>query len=316
MKIISSLYALAMRWARHLWAPWYLTRLSFAESSFQLPGDVLIRMFPMSRLFSLMLMLALVPAVLSGCATHKVPQKKASDTGGQKQTLPGKPGGYYRVRKGDSLYSIAWRAGLDYHTLARWNGLRSPYTIYPGQRIRLSPSKTSSQPVPAKGNMAKKPIPRVEVDKPAVQPKKSRPAPPPSVSSPAKKPPKAATSALHWQWPVRGKILSRFASNDAARGGIRIGGRKGQHIVAAESGQVVYVGSGLIGYGQLIIIKHNNKYLSAYGHNNRLLVEEGSKVSRGQHISDMGVTHKGTPLLYFEIRRYGKPDDPLKYLPN
>ncbi|WP_456447249.1 peptidoglycan DD-metalloendopeptidase family protein [Thiolapillus sp.] len=276
-------------------------------------------MFPISRLFSLVLTLALVPVFLNGCATHKVPQKKTPVTTGHKQVLPRKPGGYYRVRKGDSLYSIAWRAGLDYRTLARWNGLRSPYTIYPGQRIRLSAPKTSSHPVPPKsskatGNTAKKPVPRGKVDKPVAQPKNKRPAPPP-VSRPAKKPPKAAISALHWQWPVRGRVLSRFASNDAAKGGIRIGGRKGQRIVAAESGQVVYVGSGLIGYGQLIIIKHNNKYLSAYGHNSRLLVKEGDKVSRGQHISDMGVTHKGTPLLYFEIRRYGKPVDPLKYLP-
>ncbi|WP_041070828.1 peptidoglycan DD-metalloendopeptidase family protein [Thiolapillus brandeum] len=270
-------------------------------------------MSTMIRLFSVMLIPILAVVLLNGCATHKVTDKKTRASTSHRKPVPGKHGGYYRVRKGDSLYSIAWRAGLDYRTLARWNGLRSPYTIYPGQRIRLSPPKSHSKPAPAKGS-TKKPVYRRKTEKPATAPKKPRTAPPP-VSHPVKKPPKAASGALHWQWPVRGRILSRFASSDAAKGGIRIGGRKGQKIMAAEAGQVVYVGSGLIGYGQLIIIKHNNKYLSAYGHNSRLLVKEGDKVSRGQHISDMGVTHKGTPLLYFEIRRFGKPVDPLKYLP-
>ncbi len=259
-------------------------------------------------------MLLIVPGMMSGCATHKVPEKKTphSVTPRAKPSI-NKTGGYYRVRKGDSLYSIAWRAGLDYRTLAHWNGLKSPYTIYPGQRIRLSPPKVSKTPPSAKGANAKKPA---SPDRSAAnRPGKSRPSSPARNSS-GKKPGKAvATGSLHWQWPVRGRLLSRFASNDAARGGIKIGGRRGQKIVAAEAGQVVYVGSGLIGYGKLIIIKHNNKYLSAYGHNSRLRVKEGERVSRGQHISDMGVTNQGVPLLYFEIRRYGKPVDPLKYLP-
>ncbi len=250
--------------------------------------------------------------MMSGCATHKVPEKKAPQSGVRAKPAVKKSGGYYRVRKGDSLYSIAWRAGLDYRTLARWNGLKSPYTIYPGQLIRLSPPRVGKTPPAAKRKISGKPVsPDKSV---ANKPGKSRPAPSTTNSS-VKKPRKVAAGSLRWQWPVRGRILSRFASNDATRGGIKIGGRKGQKIVAAEAGQVVYVGSGLIGYGQLIIIKHNNKYLSAYGHNSRLRVKEGEKVSRGQHISDMGVTNQGTPLLYFEIRRYGKPVDPLKYLP-
>ncbi len=266
----------------------------------------------LTRLFPAVLALLMVPVMMSGCATHKVPEKKAPQPGARAKPAVKKSGGYYRVRKGDSLYSIAWRAGLDYRTLARWNGLKSPYTIYPGQLIRLSPPKARKTPPAAKRKNSGKPVsPGRSV---ASKSGKSKPTPP-KKNSPGKNPAKAAAGSLRWQWPVRGRILSRFASNDASRGGIKIGGRKGQKIRAAEAGQVVYVGSGLIGYGQLIIIKHNNKYLSAYGHNSRLRVKEGERVSRGQHISDMGVTNQGVPLLYFEIRRYGKPVDPLKYLP-
>ena len=269
----------------------------------------------LAKLFSGVLVLLLVPMLLNGCASHNVSDKKVRSGSTPKKAAIKKLGGYYRVRKGDSLYSIAWRAGLDYRTLARWNALKSPYTIYPGQLIRLSPPKISRKSPPVKGSTAKKPVTREKTTTPAARPEKPVLASPPAKPVSKKPPKKAAAGTLHWQWPVRGRILSRFASNDPAKGGVRIGGRKGQKIIAAEAGQVVYVGSGLIGYGQLIIIKHNNKYLSAYGHNSRLRVKEGDKVARGQHISDMGVTHQGTPLLYFEIRRYGKPVDPLKYLP-
>jgi len=272
---------------------------------------------PPTQLLCAVLVLSLLPLFLQGCATHTVSAKKSRAAAPKKHPAR-KPGGYYRVRKGDSLYSIAWRAGLDYHTLARWNGLKSPYTIYPGQKIRLSPPKIHNKPAPVKRDAGQKPHPQEKAGKPAGTKPVVKPASrPPLAAQTHKKPPKNVTAgSLHWRWPARGRILSRFASNDAAKGGIRIGGRRGQKIVAAESGQVVYVGSGLIGYGQLIIIKHNNKYLSAYGHNSKLRVKEGDRVSRGQHISDMGVTHQGTPLLYFEIRRYGKPVDPLKYLPH
>ncbi|WP_457674843.1 peptidoglycan DD-metalloendopeptidase family protein [Thiolapillus sp.] len=264
-----------------------------------------------ARCFLGFLVLLVLPGMMTGCATHKVPDRKPQHATARSKAPIRKPGGYYRVRKGDSLYSIAWRAGLDYRTLARWNGLKPPYTIYPGQLIRLAPPKRKKL-VSSAGSASGK---AAAVAKPAGKPEKPKSRASTNGRKAAKAPKKAAGGALRWQWPVRGRILSRFASNDATRGGIKIGGRKGQKIVAAEAGQVVYVGSGLIGYGQLIIIKHNNKYLSAYGHNSRLRVKEGDKVSRGQHISDMGVTNGGTPLLYFEIRRYGKPVDPLKYLP-
>jgi len=114
---------------------------------------------------------------------------------------------------------------------------------------------------------------------------------------------------------VKGRVVSRFSRKDPDLDGIKIAGKRGQKVVAAESGTVVYTGSGLIGYGQLIIVKHDNEFLSAYGLNSRLYVKEGQKVKRGQHISDMGTNSAGQPMLHFEIRRYGKPVDPMAYLP-
>lgn len=255
-----------------------------------------------------------VMVMLGGCASKGAPA-------GHRQHSKSKPPikkavGSYRVRKGDSLYSIAWRAGLDYQTVARWNSLRSPYTIYPGQLIRLSPPKKAKKPYVAPGKTPRKATPTPRVNKStAGKSKKKQPSQPANKPARTKKPPSKATGKLHWLWPTKGRVLSQYSSADSSRSGIRIGGRRGQKVVAAEAGEVVYVGSGLIGYGQLIIIKHNNKYLSAYGHNGKLLVKEGDTVRKGQHISDMGVTNQGKALLYFEVRRYGKPVNPLSYLP-
>jgi lipoprotein NlpD len=188
---------------------------------------------------------------------------------------------------------------VDYRTLARWNGLHRPYTIYPGQLLRLKP------PARHAGSTAS----RSGHKRPASKPKSS-------TAKPRRSHGKTATAhCLHWVWPLRGSLVSRFSYSDPDKDGIEIAGKRGQKVVAAESGTVVYSGSGLIGYGQLIIIKHNNEFLSAYGHNSKLLVKEGQKVKRGQHISNLGVDNRGRALLHFEIRRYGKPVDPLSYLP-
>ncbi len=120
---------------------------------------------------------------------------------------------------------------------------------------------------------------------------------------------------LNWIWPVRGKLVETYSSSDSSRAGIKIAGQRGRKIRAAEAGQVVYVGSGLVGYGRLIIIKHSNKYLSAYGHNDKLLVKEGEVVKKGAYIADMGFAHSGQAMLHFEVRKYGKPVNPVAYLP-
>ena len=118
-----------------------------------------------------------------------------------------------------------------------------------------------------------------------------------------------------WGWPVKGRIVSSFKAGDPLRKGIKIAGRSGKSILAAESGKVVYSGSGLIGYGRLIIVKHNDNYLSAYGHNRKILVKEGDRVTKGKKIAEMGTANSGDPMLHFEIRRDGRPVDPIRLLP-
>ncbi len=122
-------------------------------------------------------------------------------------------------------------------------------------------------------------------------------------------------SSLHWQWPTEGRVAQGFAEDDATRKGLKIAGTLGQPIYAAEAGRVVYSGSGLIGYGALIIIKHNKDYLSAYGYNSKILVKEGDQVTKGEHIAEMGRNGGGPPMLHFEIRQRGKPVDPTRVLP-
>lgn len=210
--------------------------------------------------------------------------------------------------KGDTLFAVAWKAGVDYRTLARWNKLRSPYTIYPGQVLRLTAPKTTKASSTKKKTSA--PVKRKSTSKRSKTTVSNQ-----SRSTKTGKSKPVAKGSLQWSWPTRGSVISKFAKNDSARKGIRISGQKGQKVFAAEAGKVVYVGSGLIGYGRLIIVKHNDKYLSAYAHNNKLRVKEGDQVAKGEHIADMGAANTGQAMLHFEIRRYGKPVDPLTLLP-
>lgn len=204
---------------------------------------------------------------------------------------------YYRVQRGDTLFGIAWQNGVDYRRVAEWNGIRAPYRIYAGQNLRLRPPPQRRTP-PATPAPPRQPA--------AAGPK--NPTPPPVVQPPPNR-------NLAWRWPARGNIASTFKASDPLRKGVKIAGREGSDIKAAEGGKVVYSGSGLIGYGRLIIVKHNDNYLSAYGHNRDLLVSEGDQVTKGQKIAAMGRANNGKPLLHFEIRRNGKPVDPLRLLP-
>jgi lipoprotein NlpD len=211
----------------------------------------------------------------------------------------------YRVQSGDTLYGIAWQHGVDYRQVAAWNGIRAPYRIYAGQVLQLKrPAALRVPPPPVRTTARSVPTPR--------------PMPPPAVNKPKPTPEPPALAGprrLGWHWPAQGRLLSSFEPTDPLRKGIRIGGNDGSRITAAEDGKVVYSGSGLIGYGRLIIVKHNDKYLSAYGHNRKILVREGDQVAKGQQIAEMGRANNGTPLLHFEIRRDGKPVDPLRLLP-
>jgi len=220
--------------------------------------------------------------------------------------------GYYVVQRGDTLYSIAWQQGLTYRQLAELNGIRPPYTIYSGQRLRVQPQAQgrarATQPSTARVAPAgRRPVP-VAV---------STTAPPAAV--PADRPAAAAERVAgydgNWVWPTRGRLLRGFQPDAAGRKGIDIGGDSNQPVNAAANGKVVYAGSGLVGYGRLIIVKHNENLLSAYGHNNQLLVAEGEYVKAGQKIATMGSSGTDHTGLYFEIRKNGKPVDPLQYLP-
>jgi lipoprotein NlpD len=210
------------------------------------------------------------------------------------------------VRSGDTLFSIAWRNDKDFRELALWNEIRKPYTIYEGQWLRLKPPRQPRKSTPS--NMDRKPA---SPPKPVAQePKQTKP----KVSAPKKQLQKRV-GPLVWGWPYKGKVSATFKAGDRLRKGIKIAGKLGAPVLAAESGKVVYSGSGLIGYGRLIIVKHNDKYLSAYGHNRKLLAKQGQQVTKGQQIAELGTSNDGKPLLHFEIRRNGKPVNPLNMLP-
>ena len=198
---------------------------------------------------------------------------------------------YHTVQKGDTLFSISWRYGIDAKQLARWNNIPRPYTIYPGQRLRVNSTAPISRSARAKTNTSKS----------TASSKKS------NTNKIVKSVPVG-----DWRWPVKGKLLSRFS---AKNNGIDIVAKEGAVVSAAAKGKVVYSGSGLRGYGNLLIIKHNDSFFSAYAHNKRLLVSEGDSVKSGQKIAEVGSTGTDRVKLHFEIRKDGNPVDPLKYLP-
>jgi lipoprotein NlpD len=280
--------------------------------------------------------------------------------------------GDYSVVRGDTLYGIAFRHGLDYRDLAALNGIAAPFTIYPGQRLRLravaaaapprpvaatpsrpAPPATAPSPVkpgvvgpivqgpavppgappsapaaspPASGS-GSTPNPAVAATPPA--PDSASSAPPAATSTPATVPPAATPTPAapaaapvvlrpgdpQWRWPAAGSLIGRFVAGDPTRQGINIAGTGGDAVQAAADGVVVYSGAGLIGYGELIIVKHNDTWLSAYGHNRKRLVGEGDAVRAGQTIAEMGRTGTSRDMLHFEVRRNGKPVDPLGVLP-
>ncbi len=199
-----------------------------------------------------------------------------------------KPNQTVVVKQGDTLYAISRRTGVAPQDLAAWNRLTASKTIYPGQVLRLYPEDATASPTPT-------------------QPVTSRPTP--SNPSPTTTTTAPANSGFNWFWPTEGAVVSNFVAGQTTKQGVSINGNNGQTIRAAANGTVVYSGSALIGYGELIIIKHNEQWISAYGHNRKRLVNEGQTVKANQPIAEMG------RVLYFEIRYNGKPVDPLVYLP-
>ncbi len=201
------------------------------------------------------------------------------------------------VQRGQNVYRIATENGLTALDLAIWNDIGAPYTIHPGQRLRLYPGGQSG--------VAMKPTASVARSSTSTAP--VRPATP-SVVVPS-------ASNVSWRWPADGTVVASFASGDPTRQGVDIAGKGGQPVRAAADGVVVYSGSGLVGYGELVIIKHNEQWLSAYGHNRARLVNEAQVVKAGQQIAEMGRSGAARDMLHFEIRYNGKPVDPQQYLP-
>ena len=242
--------------------------------------------------------------VLAGCAGE--PVIPVSDL-----TSPRGRYAVRMVRPGDTLYMIAWEAGLDYRQLAEWNGLAAPYRIMRGMRIRLSAPGRSE---PGGGGKTRTRVMALSSEAPKATIVVAEEVTSTSGSEVESSTLNSKYRVSRWLWPTNGPVIQHFTGNNG-NNGVDISGRKGTLIRAAADGVVVYAGSGLRGYGQLLIIQHNNVFLSAYAHNQALLVGEGVTVRSGQTVAEMGDTDAESPRLHFEIRRDGKPVNPLDYLP-
>ncbi len=250
--------------------------------------------------------------LLSACVTSKPIPAPVGDR--EKQAIPAD--GYHLVRRGESLYSIAWLYGLEFSQLARWNHIEPPYTIYQDQRLSVKKRLSAKQSIPKHAGQKKPKITgKAEKSIPASKPKTAK-KPVIARKEEAKLIPKPKLpKQVGWQWPAEGGLANRFNPKQVGRKGISITGKPGDPVRAAAAGKVVYAGSGLSGYGRLIIIKHNQEFLSAYAHNRKLIAKEGDWVKGTQVIAQMGKSSTNTTQLYFEIRKHGTPVDPLRYLP-
>ncbi|GAA0342273.1 peptidoglycan DD-metalloendopeptidase family protein [Bowmanella denitrificans] len=262
-------------------------------------------------------------ALLGGCSTRHVPApvvelseaksfKQFRDLGKQAQ---------YKVEKGDTLFSIAWYSGNDYKDLARINKLSAPYAIYPGQVLMLQESnKKQTKPVTNSSGRTSK----IKANQPVDPPKKqaygeSKTAQKSSVRTDKQNTTAVATDfpsqVAEWMWPANGRVIGQFSLSEQGNKGIDIANSPGTPILASAVGKVVYTGNALRGFGNLIIIKHTDAYLSAYAHNRKILVKEQDWVRPGQQIAEMGSSGTSQTMLHFEIRYKGKSVDPLRFLP-
>jgi lipoprotein NlpD len=296
-------------------------------------------MFGLSGRLGSVLAVVVVGLVLGGCGSRALNRAPVEDRGaGAGRTAPavtdsttqavkqppgfenaGQPG-YYTVKPGDTLLRIGLDHGQAAKDIARWNGLDNPNRIEVGQVLRVVPPVASTSAAAsttgAAGGVVTKPVtqasatplapgsaPVASAEKPSASPASSTAAPGAGT----------AEDEIGWIWPTNGAVLAGF--DEVKNKGLDIGGADGDPVVAAADGRVVYVGAGLRGYGNLIILKHNNTYLTAYAHNKTLLIKEDQSVRKGQKIAEMGSSDADRVKLHFEVRRQGKPVDPAKYLP-
>lgn len=269
------------------------------------------------------LLLLLLLAACSG--TYQAPVDDVA--GGPRHLHDGR---VHRVNDGETLYAIAWMYDVDYRLVAQINEITPPYTIYTGQFLSVdtrgqtlkSPPAPAPEPEPERSRPARQPRPPEVTRAPPPEPSASSPSAPASEQKPST--PKAEAPAASddptgpvssWRWPARGELVGRFSDGDSGNRGLDIAADRGEPVHAAAAGQVVYAGSGLLRYGEMIIIKHNDRFLSAYAHNESLLVAEGDRVRQGQQIARMGSTGIDRVMLHFEIRDRGQPVNPLDFLP-
>lgn len=256
---------------------------------------------PMNSMTKYFLLLLATGTVLlnAGCSTPRTKPASVIDrSGGASEPVPA---GYYRVKRGDTLARIALDNGQSPRDLARWNNLSNPNLIEVGDLILVrSPegSKLAVKPIPKSADAPKTEMPKSDVSK-AESPK----------AETAKE--VVAEPGIRLEWPAKGKVVEEFSEKTK---GIDIAGKLGEPITAASDGKVVYAGNSLRGYGNLVIIKHDNTYLTAYAHNRNLLVKEGDAVKKGQKIAEMGDTDTNSVKLHFELRVNGKPVNPTPYL--
>lgn len=208
---------------------------------------------------------------------------------------------YYRVQRGDTLYGIAWDYGLDHQELAAWNDIESPQSLQVGRRLRLTRPSGAQEPSAASSDAGTTTSQSGESSGQSESGEQAGASPDPDAGD--------------WKWPTDGEVVKAFAGDSDGKQGISIGGERGQAVRAAAEGTVVYSGSGLVGYGNLVILEHPGDFLTAYGYNQRVLVDEGEQVSAGQRIAEMG-SAIGEPgiRLHFELRRGGDPVDPTRYM--
>ena len=254
----------------------------------------------MLRLSPALILVMLSLLGVSGCNTQSIYQDDRYN--------PPVYWGRHVVKSGETLYSIAWRYGRDYRELGDANDIPPPYDLKAGQVIRLdkrgsvsTASRNPSPPSPAR------PTPAPEPKAPTV----SKPANP---SVPTREQSQTVAS-IEWRWPHVGTVIAAYSTSGKVNKGIDIAGNPGDSVRAAASGNVVYAGDGLLGYGNLVIVNHNEHYLSAYAHNRKILVKEGEDVAAGQTIAELGSSGTDRPKLHFEIRKNGNPVNPLPYLP-
>ncbi len=248
----------------------------------------------------------------SGCATRSAPAPVVDRSGGKAQSLEPVQAGFYRIKRGDTLLRIALDHGQSHRDIAEWNNIADINQIEVDQVIRVVPPRSAKAATSRVEVKQEKPSPSKDIAKPAEKMKEEKLA---KNEARVEKSSNEviADSGIKLSWPSKGNVIDRFDENKNK--GIDISGKSGDPIQAAADGKVVYAGNSLRGYGNLVIVKHDNTFLTAYAHNRTLLVKEGDTVKKAQKIAEMGNTDADQVKLHFEVRKHGKPVDPMAYLP-